>query len=263
MLGAIALALAFNQIRPVMLLQPIQDAVFWIEDHYDQWYQAHVPASRLTILVFAFLGGLVASISPCILALLPVNLSYIGTRTITSRRDALGKAIAFVLGVVTVLSILGLVSSAASFVLLQMQGYVYLAVGTLIVGMGLNLLGWVPLPLPKPQARLPIPGAYGVGLTFALVTSPCTSPFLFSILGVAATTGSQLQSVLTMVSYALGYTAVLFAASVLTGFAKQARSLLPHSQRIVLVGAMVLIVAGLYYCISGLRWIVAMHDLTF
>lgn len=261
LVGAIALAVVLNQIRPVTLLQPIQNFVFWSEDHYHQWYERHSSPSMLALLLFAFLGGLVASISPCILALLPVNLSYIGTRTITSRRDALGKAIAFVLGVVTVLSVLGLMSSVASFVLLRAQGYVYLAVGTLILWMGLNLLGWVPLQLPQVNTRLPLSGAYGVGVTFALVTSPCTSPFLFSVLGMAATAGSQVQSVLTMVSYALGYTAVLFAASVLTGFAKQAQLLLPHSERLIKIGAGVLLLTGTYYLVSGLRWVVLMHTL--
>lgn len=261
LVGAIALALMLNQVRPVTLFQPIQDFVFWAEEQYHQWYERHSDPSNVALLLFAFLGGLVASVSPCILALLPVNLSYIGTRTITSRRDALAKAIAFVLGVVTVLSILGLMSSVASFVLLRAQGYVYLVVGTLILWMGLNLLGWVPLRLPQVNTRLPGSGAYGVGFTFALVTSPCTSPFLFSVLGMAAAADSHLQSVLTMVSYALGYTAVLFTASVLTGFATQAQSFLTHAERVVRIGAGVLLLTGTYYLISGLRWILLMHQL--
>jgi cytochrome c-type biogenesis protein len=258
LLGAIALAILLNRIRPVTLFNPLQDFVFWVEEHYQQWFSRHASPSPLALIGFAFLGGLIASISPCILALLPVNLSYIGTRTLTSRRAALQKAIAFVLGVVTVLSLLGLVSSLASLLLFQFQGYIYGAVGLLLLWMGLHLWGWVPLRLPQWSGQLPIPGAYGVGFTFALVTSPCTSPFLFSVLGLAATTGSSLHSVITMVSYALGYTAILFAASVITGFAKQTRALLPYAQQGVNLGAAVLVVTGLYYLVSGFHWFIAM-----
>jgi cytochrome c-type biogenesis protein len=48
------------------------------------------------LLPLAFAGGLISSLSPCQLSLLGVNLSYIGTREFTSRKDALIKAIAFV-----------------------------------------------------------------------------------------------------------------------------------------------------------------------
>lgn len=253
-LAAIALIVASDRVRPIALLQPIQGAVFWAEEHYQAWFEANTPSHPIVLLPFAFLGGLISSISPCILSLLPVNLTYIGTREIRSRRDALQKATAFVLGVVTVLSLFGLFSSFASLVIIRFQGYVYVTVGLLILLMGLALLEMVPVSLPQTEVRLPFSGAYGFGLTFALVSSPCTSPFLFAVLGAAAATGSHVQSVLTMVSYALGYTAVIFCASLFAGLAKRARWLLQHSDRLLHFGGAMLCLIGVYYLVTGVRW---------
>jgi cytochrome c-type biogenesis protein len=164
------------------------------------------------------MGGLLSSISPCILSLLPVNLSYIGTLNIPSRRTAFVKAAQFVLGVVTIFSVFGLFSALASAVYVDYRGYFNLGVGTIILLMGLSFAGLIHFPLPQINT-VPIPGPYGVGLTFALVSSPCASPILFAI--IAAATGSQLVSVVTLVSYGLGYTAIIFLASLYTGLVKQ------------------------------------------
>jgi cytochrome c-type biogenesis protein len=225
-----------------------------IENAYQQWFDQQDTSNPSILLPLAFLGGLLASFSPCILALLPVNLSYIGTLNLTSRWDAFVKAGWFVLGTVTVLSLFGLLSSFASAIIVDFKGVVYLLIGVVILLMGLSFAGVIHLPLPQTQVSLPIPGSYGVGVTFALVSSPCASPVLFAVLAAAAASGSQLLSVLTMMSYALGYTAIIFFASLFAGLVKQSRVLLQHSAWVTNIGSMVLILAGTYYVVSGIRW---------
>jgi len=225
-----------------------------IENTYQQWFEQQDTSNPFVLLTLAFLGGLLASFSPCILALLPVNLSYIGTLKVTSRWDAFVKAGWFVLGTVTVLSLFGLLSSFATTVIVDFKGVVHLIIGIVILLMGLSFAGIIHLPLPQTQVSLPIPGSYGVGVTFALVSSPCASPVLFAVLAASAASGSQILSVLTMVSYALGYTAIIFFASLFAGLSKQSRVLLRHSDWVMGVGSVVLIFAGAYYVVSGIRW---------
>ena len=209
----------------------------------------------LILFAFAFGGGLIASLSPCALAMLPVNLSYIGTREIRSRWEALIKAGLFVLGVMTTLILLGLFSSLAGAVTVQYQGYVKVIVGIVTGMMGLTLLGIIRSPLPKTQFNLPMTNPYSFGLTFALISSPCTSPVLLSILSTAAVADSRLQSILMMSSYALGYTTIIFCTSLFTGMAKQTRKLLPYSEVILQVGGFILVLVGLYHLINGIRWL--------
>lgn len=254
-IGTVLLIIGLSFIDWTPIFQPIQDVVFVIEESYREWLVKQSTNNPLVLLPLAFAGGLISSLSPCQLSLLGVNLSYIGTREFTSRKDALIKAIAFVLGVVTVLSLLGLFSSFAGAIMIGYRGYVNIVVGVVILLMGLSLLDIIRIPLPKTPMGLPVTGPYSAGLTFALVSSPCTSPVLFAVLTAAAATGSQLQSTLTMVSYALGTSAIIFLASLFTGLAKQTRVILKHSDWVMRIGSALLIIMGGFYLVNGIRWV--------
>jgi len=57
-----------------------------------------------------------------------------------------------------------------------------------------------------------------------------------------------------MVSYALGYTILIFLASLFTALAKQSKQLLKHSEGIIRFGSVALMITGGYYLIQGTRW---------
>jgi cytochrome c-type biogenesis protein len=250
--GTVLLALASPYFGA--LYDSLSNVVAQIEAPYQRWLEQQNTSNPVVLIPLAFLGGLLASISPCILSLLPVNLSYIGTLNIKSRRDALFKAGQFVLGVVTIFSLLGLFASFASLLLVEFRGHINVVVGAIILLMGLSFSGLFHLPLPQTNFSLPIKNPYGVGLTFALVSSPCSSPVLFAVIAAAAATGSQFISTVTMVAYGLGYTAVLFFASLFAGFALMSRTLLTKSDAIIRFGSVALILAGGYYLITGIGW---------
>ncbi|MGF1672279.1 MAG: cytochrome c biogenesis protein CcdA [Rivularia sp. (in: cyanobacteria)] len=251
-LGLLSLILVIT-LGPV-ISHPVERVISIVENRYQQWFDQQDTANPFILLPLAFAGGAIASVSPCILALLPVNLSYIGTLKIKSRWDAFTKAGLFVLGAVTILSLFGLVSSFAGAVMVEYRGYINIVVGLIMAVMGLWLMGVVNIPLPQMNVNLPKAGPYGVGLTFALVSSPCASPVLFAVLASAAATGSQVLGTLTMVSYALGYTLLIFLASLFTGLAKQSNKLLQHSEGIIRFGSVALILTGVYYLFTGTQW---------
>lgn len=194
----------------------------------------------------AFVGGLVASLSPCILGMLPLNLSYIGASKLTSRPAALRVASMFVLGVVVVNVLLGLVSSLFFALFVQYRAPVNIAVGVLTVLMGLWLAGLVRLPTPQIGTRIPPGGgSFVVGLVFALIASPCASPILVFILGAVSLAGSPARAVGAMTLYAIGYTLVLFLASLFAGIAAASRRVLAHSELVSRIAAVTLVVIGI------------------
>jgi cytochrome c-type biogenesis protein len=57
-----------------------------------------------------------------------------------------------------------------------------------------------------------------------------------------------------MVSYALGYTLLIFLSSLFTGLAKQSKQLLTHSKGVIRFGSLALILTGTYYLFTGTQW---------
>ncbi|MCX5955926.1 MAG: cytochrome C biogenesis protein CcdA [Cyanobacteria bacterium] len=229
-------------------------AILSASQAYAERFEASPAGPTLLLPFVAFGGGVLASVSPCVLAMLPLNLSYIGTLGPLSRLQAIVRVGGFVAGTVVVLSLFGLIASFASAIVVDHRGPVHLAVGLLILVMGLNLGGWLPLTLPRLPELPPAGGPFLVGMGFALVSSPCASPVLFSVLAAAASTGSTLLSVITMVSYALGYTVVIAATSLWVGLMSATRQLLRRGETLTRLSALVLLAAGLYYVFQGLIW---------
>lgn len=249
----------------IVLIAAIAAAIAWgpigltFERNVGNWQNAI--AAGLTgpaavaggrLYAVAFIGGLAASISPCILGMLPVNLSYIGATRLTSRFAAVRVAGTFVLGVIAVNVALGFVSSLFFALFVQYRAPVNIGVGALTVIMGLWLLGVVRLPVPQLVSAVPTgAGSFVVGVVFALVASPCASPILVVILGAVSLAGSPLRAVGAMTLYAVGYTSVLFLASVFAGIAAASHRVLAHAELISRITATALVVIGISTVVYG------------
>lgn len=208
------------------------------------------------LILFSFGGGLAASLTPCCLSMLPLNLSYIGTANIKSKTDAFKKASLFVLGAAIIFSLLGVFASFASFVLIEYRGYIHTVIGIFILLMALSEADIFHFPLPQVVTKIPNAGPFVIGMAFALVSSPCASPILFAILAMSTAAGSALGGSLIMVAYSFGYTGIIFITSVFAGIAKQIESFKKHSRTVSIISAIILGLLGSYYLYSGVMWFI-------
>ncbi len=204
------------------------------------------------LITLGFLGGLLSSLLPCVLSLLPINLAYIGTLNIHNKFEAFHKAGSFVLGVATILTLLGVFGSFAFAVFTDYKAIINLSVGVIITIMALSLAHIIKLPLPQVFTKVPESHPYIVGLVFALVSSPCSSPVLVSVISIAANLGSTLKSIILMFGYSLGYTAIIFFASLFTGLATQLHWFKANHDVVTKVSAALLAIMGVYYIYVGI-----------
>lgn len=208
------------------------------------------------LVLLAFGGGLASSLTPCVLPMIPMYLSYIGVAEVTSKSDAVKKSFLFCLGAAFVFSLMGIFASFASFVFIEFRGYVHCVIGVFILIMALSVLEVIKLPLPQFITNIPHGGPFIIGLAFALVSSPCASPILFAILALSSEAGSFFCSALIMIAYSIGYTGIIFLTGIFAGFLKQFDFFKRHTKIVSVISSIVLGVLGIAYLYSGVMWFV-------
>ncbi len=171
-------------------------------------------------LWLAFLAGLASFLSPCVFALVPAYISYLGGRSVASagRSEAANRwytfshGLAFVLGFSTVFIALGVATSAIGEVLFNLRSLLSILGGFVVVGFGLHMTGLVRIPFLEYDLRpQTIPdrnrgywASYMMGIFFSAGWSPCVGPILGAILTLAFNGGSISQGILLLAAYSAG-----------------------------------------------------------
>lgn len=190
-------------------------------------------ASQLTHLSWLSIGvifaaGLLTSLTPCMLSMLPITIGYIGGYEAQTRLQAAAQSAWFSLGLATTLAGLGILASYIGRVYGQIGIGLPIVVSIVAILMGLNLLEALPLSMPSFDSMGWISGdlpkgvrSYLLGLTFGLVASPCSTPVLATLLAWVSTTGDTILGGVLLLAYATGYVAPLILAGTFTASIKK------------------------------------------
>ena len=216
----------------------------------------------LYVLLYSLAMGLISFASPCILPLIPSYVSYItgiSYDELVSRESrrknmniTLLHSLVFVAGFSIIFVLLGATASLAGSILSQYLNVIRVVGGVLIIIMGVFVMDVVNIPFLQREAKLRLKtrpagyiGTLVVGMVFGAGWTPCTGPFLGSVLALAMT-GETLGNGMTLLlvySLGLGIPFILSALAI-SAFLSSFGRLRQHFKAIKITSGIVLIVMG-------------------
>ena len=215
-------------------------------------------------LVAVFLGGIITASNPCVLAMIPLMMSFVAGRK--DDKTSIGRAslysFVFILGLALTFTALGMVAALAGKLYGDVSGIWNWIVAAVCVLMGLHLTGILTVPLPffggklQPRTRGYV-GALLLGLLFGLVSAPCAGPILIVLLTYLAGSGASVAwGALLLLVYALGHSVLILIAGTSMG---AARTLLENKKTTRALGflrrsaGVVIVLVGTYFAYNGLK----------
>ena len=159
--------------------------------------------------LISFLEGIITFISPCLLPMLPIYISYFAGGGQRSTKKTLLGAAGFVLGFTVVFVAMGALAGTLGSFLTKYQTWVNLISGLIVILFGLNFMGILKLNLFRGGAQLQkAPNGFFSSLLFGVIFSvgwtPCVGAFLGSALLLASQQGHVLEGMLMLFVYSLG-----------------------------------------------------------
>ena len=158
--------------------------------------------------LISFFEGILTFISPCLLPMLPVYLSYFAGGEANSKKT-FQNALGFILGFTVLFTAMGALAGTLGSFLSKYQVAVNIVSGLIVVFFGLNFMGVIKLNLFKGGSRmqtreLGFASSVLFGVIFSVGWTPCVGAFLGSALMLASQQGHVVEGTLMLLSYSLG-----------------------------------------------------------
>lgn len=239
------------------MFEALQNRLYELEQLADNLVSSQLTHLSLVSIGIIFVAGLLTSLTPCMLSMLPITISYIGGYEAKSRIQAAIQSAWFSLGLATTLAGLGIIAAFIGRVYGQVGIGLPIIVSIVAILMGLNLLEALPLQMPSwgglewiSQDLPESVRSYVIGLTFGVVASPCSTPVLATLLSWIATTQDMFLGALLLLSYTAGYVVPLILAGTFTATIKKLLELRRWSGWITPVSGAILVGFGVFSLLS-------------
>lgn len=206
------------------------------------------------LLIASFLGGILASISPCSLAMLPLIVGYVGGYSKETPFKTFLQLCCFILGTAIVFTLIGIACALTGNVFASaMGGYFTIIIASLLLVMGLKLLDILEIEAPTIIKAMPQNSTNSIflypvllGITFALAGTPCSTPILAGIMAFAAIGKNLSLAILMLFLFALGQGIILIIAGLFTSGLKNMRALSSVTEWVLKFSGVLLIGAAAY-----------------
>lgn len=160
--------------------------------------------------IISFLEGIITFISPCLLPMIPIYLTYFAGGGQRNTKKTLLGALGFVLGFTVVFTALGALAGTLGSFLTKYSFWVNLIGGIIVIIFGLNYMGIFRLEIFRgiqgnmAKSDLSFGSAFLFGMIFSVGWTPCVGAFLGSALMLASQQAHMVEGMLMLLCYSLG-----------------------------------------------------------
>ena len=201
--------------------------------------------------LISFLEGIITFISPCLLPMLPIYISYFAGGGQRSTGKTLKGALGFVTGFTLIFVAMGALAGTLGSFLREYQTAVNIVSGLIVVFFGLNFMGILKLNLFRGGQKavnsddMGFFSALVFGIIFSVGWTPCVGAFLGSALMLASQQGHVVEGMLMLLAYSLGLGIPFVLSAVLIDYLKSAFNWIKRNYRIInLVSGALLVFIG-------------------
>ena len=158
----------------------------------------------------SFLEGIITFISPCLLPMLPIYISYFAGGEEQNTQKTLTNALGFVTGFTVVFMAMGALAGTIGSFLIKYQNVVNIVSGIIVIFFGLNFLGVLKFNLfggIKNGVNTENMGFFSAlifGMVFSVGWTPCVGAFLGSALMLASTQAHMVKGIVMLLCYSMG-----------------------------------------------------------
>ena len=221
------------------------------------WLQETLPSLlggfSVLALVLVFLGGIITSISPCNMAMIPALMAYVGAQ-IGDQRRGFWLSLSFSIGSATTFMLLGVIAASIGGLFGTTQSVFFYLAAVVCIVMGLKLLKVISFEIPwfsglqaRYKTRPGIAGAFVLGMVLGLAGSQCATSILAVILSLVMLKGNIAYGALLLFVYALGRGLPVVAAGTFTSILTRMPSIMRWAERLEMASGVVLLALGCYF----------------
>jgi len=211
------------------------------------------------LFLMSFIGGVIASVSPCSLAMLPLIIGYVGGFSKETTFRTFIQLLSFIFGTAIIFTIIGIICAVTGNVFASVfGGYFKVLIASLLLVIGLKLLDILDFDTPMIIKSIPVNSSSSLfvypvflGIVFALAGTPCSTPVLAGIMAFAALGKSLPMAVIMLFLFALGQGLILILAGLFTSCLKNMHSLAKYTNILIKISGILLVVVALF-----LYWLV-------
>lgn len=202
--------------------------------------------------ILLFLEGIITFISPCLLPMLPIYISYFAANEANGRKTLMN-AFGFVLGFTVVFITMGAFAGIIGRVIRDYTTILNVVTGLIVIIFGLNFLGVIKIGflnrISNKNADVKNLGFFSsmlFGLVFSISWTPCVGAFLGSALLMASLGGSSLQGISMLLTFSLGLGIPFVASALLIDQLKGAFNFIKRNYKIInFISGGLLIIIGI------------------